>query len=147
MSAASVKAHFVEFYSPGTFVAETTVKPIDAWDVGTAVAMAAGIVERYGARPYAFRFLTRERGPHDLDSHVSERSGTYYLAGTVRTIEDVERDADPSERILLSNMRNNDWTRIVEGHSPWKWTQPLHENDVVLEPAPALQSEERDTNG
>ena len=129
-------AHFVEFYSPGTFLAETTVRPVESWDVEAAQEMAGAIVERYGARPYAFRFLTRERGPDDLDSHVSDRSGLYYLGGQVRTIEEVRATADPSERILLSNMECNGWDRVVSTTEGWKWTQPLTDGDVVLEPTP-----------
>jgi hypothetical protein len=33
---AAVKQHFVTFYSPGTFFAETSEKPIDSWDVEKA---------------------------------------------------------------------------------------------------------------
>ena len=56
-----MKAHFVTFYSPGTFVAETTTKPIPSWDVDLAVAMASDIRERHGALAYGFRFSTRAR--------------------------------------------------------------------------------------
>ena len=48
-----IEQHFVTFYSPGTFVSETSTEPIDSWDVEKAVAMSRGIVERHGAKPYA----------------------------------------------------------------------------------------------
>ena len=69
-----MKKHFVTFYSPGTFVAEQTTKPIDSWDVELAVSMSGEIKERYGALPYGFQFSTRERGENDLDSHEVETS-------------------------------------------------------------------------
>src|SRR5258708_40344118 len=47
-----MQKHFVTFYSPGTFVAETTTKPIDKWDVDTAVQMAQGGSRTNGAPPY-----------------------------------------------------------------------------------------------
>lgn len=67
-----MKKHFVTFFSPGTFVSETSEKPIDSWDVDTAVEMSTQILERHGARPYGFRFSTRERGQEDLDSKVTK---------------------------------------------------------------------------
>jgi hypothetical protein len=129
-----MKRHFVTFYSPGTFVAETTTKPITAWNVEAACALAAGINERHGARPYGFRFSTRARGPDDLDSREVASSAMYYLGGTVETLAEVEARNDPSERILLSNMRGNGYDRIVRSGGPgrWSWTQPLCPDDVVI---------------
>lgn len=126
-------AHFVEFMSPGTFVSEKTTKPIDSWSVDKALQMAADVIERHGARPFGFRFITRERGETDLDSKVTKFSGIYYLGGTVRTIEDVERDALPDENILLANMRGNRWHRIITNSNSWKWTGVLNDEDTVLD--------------
>src|SRR5512135_2906984 len=60
-----MERHFVTFYSPGTMVAEQTVKPIDSWDVEATIEMARSITERHNARPYAFRFSTRTRDEGD----------------------------------------------------------------------------------
>ncbi len=128
-----MKAHFVEFLSPGTFVSETTVKPVDKWDVDAARMAAKDIVERHGAKPYAFRFFTKERGDNDLDSKITSESPKYYLGGKIRTVEEVEADNFPDEKILRSNMRNNGYRRIITSTNGWKWTQPLRDDDVVLE--------------
>jgi hypothetical protein len=127
-----MQKHFVTFYSPGTFVAETTEKPIDSWDVDAAVKMAETITERHNARPYGFRFTTRGREENDLDSKVVAKSCFYYLSGKIETIEDVRKRADPDERILLSNMEGNGWKRVIHTTRGWLWTQPLHDGDVVL---------------
>jgi hypothetical protein len=128
-----MQQHFVTFYSPGTFVAETTQKQIDSWDTDTAVEMAREIKERYGATPYGFRFSTRTRGADDLDSRVTETSPTYYLGGKIETLADVEARNDPDERILRSNMRNNGYDRIVVNDNSWRCVQPLQSDDVVLD--------------
>ena len=128
----TISQHFVTFYSPGTFTAEETTKPIESWDVDTAVKMAAGIKERHAAVPYGFRFSTRSREDGELDSKVSSKSNMYYLGGKVETIEDVERRNDPKESVLLSNMRCNGYDRIVVNTNSWKWTQPLRDDDVIL---------------
>jgi hypothetical protein len=130
-----MEQHFVTFYSPGTFVAETTAKPIDSWDVDKARAMAAEIVERYDAKPYGFRFTTRGREDHELDSHEIAHSPMHYLKGRIETLAQIEARADPKESILLGNMRSNGWNRVITSVEGWKWTQPLNDGDVVLDAA------------
>jgi hypothetical protein len=132
----AMQKHFVTFYSPGTMVAEQTAKPIAAWDVAAAMKMADEIGERYGATPYGFRFSTRSRGPDDLDSKESASSAFYWLGGKVETLAEVEARNDPSERILLGNMRINGWARVVTNTNSWRWTQPLHDGDTVLDYTP-----------
>jgi len=138
-----IAKHFVTFYSPGTFVAETTEKPIDAWDIKQATEMARSVLERYNAAPYGFRFSTRSRGPEDLDSRVTATSPFYWLGGTVETQADVEARATDKERILLSNMRSaGPDAKIITNTNSWRWTSLLGETDVVLDftPAPATTS-------
>ena len=131
-----MKKHFVEFLSPGTFVSETTSKDIESWDVAAACEMARGIVERHAAKPYGFRFVTRERGPDDLDSKVAETSGIYYLGGRLRTLAEVEADNLPNESILRSNMRGNGIDTIVENNNSWKFTAEFRERDKLLDWTP-----------
>jgi hypothetical protein len=128
-----MKRNFVKFLSPGTLVAEETVLPIEEWDIKKACEMAQGIVERYNARPYAFRFITRERGENELDSHIYATSGLYFLGGTVLTLDEIIAKDDPDDRILISNMKSNSWDRVVVNNNSYRWTQPLEADDVVLD--------------
>ncbi len=141
---AKVQKHFVIFYSPGTFVAETTSKPIDSWDVEKAMEMAHDVVERYGATPYGFQFSTRSRVDEDLDSKQSAKSPFYHLGGKVETLAQVEARNDPKEEILRSNMRCNGWDRIIVNDNSWRSVRPLEKTDVVLNwkprPKPAKKS-------
>lgn len=132
MMADTVKAHFVTFYSPGTFVAETTTRPVERWSPELATEMMVSIQERHGAVPYGFRFATRTRGPDDLDSKESARSPMYYVGGVVETLAEVEARNDPKEEILRSNMRCNGYERIWTTTKGWRWTQPLRADDIVL---------------
>jgi hypothetical protein len=127
-----MKKHFVTFYSPGTFMAESSTKPIEGWDVEAAKAMAEKVTERYNAIPYGFQFTTRERGSDDLDSKEVARSPMYFINCKVETLAEVEARNDPKESILLSNMRGNCYDRIAVTTKGWKWTQPIGANDVVL---------------
>lgn len=130
---AEVQAHFVTFYSPGTFVAEETTSPIPLWDVKAAKMMARKIKERHGATPYGFQFTTRSRGEKDLDSRVTKTSPFYWLGGKVETLAEVEARATESERILVSNMRCNAWKKIITNTNSYRWTQPLGSTDIVLD--------------
>src|SRR5687767_6122315 len=128
-----MEKHFVTFLSPGTFLSESTEKPIESWDVDAAVKMARDIKERHGAVPYGFRFTTRTRADDELDSKVTASSGIYYLGGKVETLEEVEARNAPDEHILRSNMRGNGYAKIVVNDNSWRFTAPLRDGDVVLD--------------
>lgn len=136
-SAGTKSAHFVTFLSPGSFVHEETRKAVESWDVEQAKVMARDIVERYSAKPFAFEFSTQGRGPDDLDSKEVARSPRYYLGGKIETLAEVEARATKEDRILISNMRANNWERVITNTNSWRITQPLKPNDVVLEWEPA----------
>ena len=128
--------HFVVFLSPGTFFSEDISKKIEDWNVDVAIEMSYAIKERYGATPYGFYFITRERGPDDLDSKITKKSNMYYLGGEVFTLKQLQEINDPDQRILRDNMKINNWDKIIVNTNSWRWTQPLLEGDVVLEYTP-----------
>lgn len=136
----TIVKHFVTFYSPGTFVSETSDRPVDSWDVDVAATMAGTVLERHNAIPYGFRFSTRTRGPEDLDSKVTARSPFYWLGGKIETLEEVKARATPDDRILISNMEINEWPRVITNTNSWRTTQPLLEGDVVLDWTPPTKS-------
>lgn len=127
-----MEKHFVKFYSAGTFFAEDTVKEVDSWDVDKAIKMSKDITERYGAKPYGFRFFTKARTEANLDSKIVAQSGTYFINGVVETLEEIKAKGDPNNRILISNMEGNGWNKAVTTYNPYKWTQPFGENDTIV---------------
>lgn len=129
----AMQKHYVTFYSPGTFVSEQTTREVDSWNVEAAVEMARTIVERHGAKPYAFRFTTRGRKDDEFEPRELDSSGLYYLGGKVRSAEDVLAGDDPSEHILRSNVRVNGYKRVIENSNSWRFTGVLGDDDVVLD--------------
>lgn len=127
-----MEKHFVTFFSPGTFVSETSTSEIESWNLDTAIKLSNNIKERYGAKPYGFRFTTRARGERDLDSKITATSRMYYLGGTVYTLDEVLARNDPDEDILRSNMQNNNIKRVIVNTNSWKVTMPLEDDDIVL---------------
>jgi hypothetical protein len=143
-----MEAHFVTFFSPGTFVPETSDKPIASWDVAEAVRMARGITERYNATPYGFRFTTRTRGPKDLDSRQTAQSRMYYLGGKVETLAEVKARATKEDRILVSNMECNRIARVITNTNSWRFTGEFKDEDVVLDwPAAPLEPQGEKAKG
>ena len=127
----SMKKHFVVYLSPGTLVSESSEREIDSWDVDKALTMVREIKERHSATPYGFYFITRSRGPEDLDSKITESSHMYFLGGRVMTLEDVKIEM-PKEKILIHNMENNGYHKIIVNDNSWRITLPLNEEDVIL---------------
>ena len=124
--------HFVTFESPGTFVHETTTKPIDSWSLSEAVKMSSDISERHGAKPFAFYFTIRKRRDDELDSKLVKTSGRYFLGGKVETYDEVMKRNAPNEDILRSNMRGNNIKRIAIVTNGYKSTHQLDDNDMVI---------------
>lgn len=134
--AIQMEQHYVTFYSPGTFFAETNTEAVDIWDIEVATERARTVLQRYNATPYGFQFTTRGRAPDDLDAKEIARSPLYYLGGLVETLAEVKARATDADRILISNMECNGWNRIITNTNSWKWTQPLKDTDVVLDFTP-----------
>lgn len=124
----------VTFYSPGTFVSETTDIPIDSWDVEKAKEIAQGIVERHSSRPYGFRFRKRTLALTGQAVDV-ETSNFYWLGGKVLTLDEVRKLAEEDSRLvtLAKNMEYNDIPKVVMNDNSWRFTGPLEEGDVVLD--------------
>jgi hypothetical protein len=125
--------HYVTFYSPGTFVAETSDREIKSWDVEAAKKLAHTVTERYGATPYAFQFSTMGRSAKDLNAKEIAKSPLYYLGGRVETLAQIEARNDPKEEILRSNMRCNEWDRVIVNDNSWRVTRPMNSTDVILD--------------
>lgn len=124
-----MQKHFVEFFSPGTFVSEVDQKEIDSWDVEEAKEMARTIKQRHGATPYGFRFKTQISD--GWEPKTTEKSGTYFLGGKIIAYKDVPDTQE--NRILRSNMEINGWDFIIENTNSWKVTLPFEKNDVLLD--------------
>lgn len=136
-----MKKFNVIFLSPGTFISETSTKEIESIDLKLAMQMSKSIVKRYKATPYGFYFEeVIASDPIEVDGHklkvVSEvvnRTGTYFISGKLKTIEDIESESDPKDHILLSNMRCNDWPIVVEVVRGYKSTMPFEEKDFIID--------------
>jgi hypothetical protein len=138
----ATRKHYVTFYSPGSFMAETSTYEIAERDPRLAVAQAEKVVERHGAKPYGFRFETRivadpvpdgEGGTLNVEPKTVDESGTYFLGGKIETLDDVELRGDPKEDILRSNMRSNGWYIVCVNCNSYRSVQPFGVKDFVVD--------------
>lgn len=133
--------HFVTFVSPGTFIAETSTKPIEAWDTAMAVSMAKAVTERHGAKPYIFVFSTSivadpvddgRGGTLKVEPREIARSCNYFIGGNVLTLDDIKARNDPKENILVENMECNDFPIVVENCNSYKGILPFRDDDCIV---------------
>lgn len=136
------RKHYVEFFSPGSFISETSTKEISSWDTRKAVELSRNIQERYGASPYGFKFITKiehppipdgEGGMLEVQPKIVDTSGIYYLGGELETYDDFANRNDPKDSILLSNMRCNDWWIVIVNTNSYKFTQPFYQNSFIVD--------------
>lgn len=132
--------HFVTFYSPGTFMSESTTKEIPELHPPLAARMAREIEERHGAKPYGFRFETRithdpipdsAGGTLNVEPKTTAKTGTYFLTGTVRAYSEIPEAKDTN--ILRSNMRGNDFPLVIENSNSWRSTMPYEAGDCIVD--------------
>lgn len=124
-----MKKHFVEFYSPGTFLAEITVKSIESWNIDKAKEMAKDIKERYSAIPYGFRFVTKDQ---KSNNEIVNKSGMYYFGGTVKTLKELKQENNSDNKILIKNIESADYNKIVINSNSYKWVRPFRKEDTLL---------------
>ena len=118
-----------EYFYPGALVAETETKLLSERSVEAAVqALPEGA--------YGFRLVDRVTQTATLEDgntidHVEwqNKSAMYYPGGLALTTTQIaELPGDHS--ILLSNMRSNEWPRVVKTRKGW--FQPLLAGDSVI---------------
>lgn len=131
-----MRKHFVEFFSPGTFLSESSQRAIESWDTKTAATMATEITERYNAKPYGFKFFTSiaaesiddgEGGKLNVQPKEIARSGMYYLTGDLILFDDAPKGT------LRSNMRCNHWPICIENKNSWRFTGTFGANDFIVD--------------
>lgn len=138
MAKSTIK-HYAHYMSPGTFFHETSERELKAADVKEAAKLAATITERHAAKPFGFQLIERrvhepipdgEGGTMKVVPKELQRSGTYFLGGTIRTLDELERENDPKMEILRSNMICNGWPIMLQNDNSWR---AFEERDVLLD--------------
>jgi hypothetical protein len=128
--------HHVVFSSPGSFMDEQSAHDIAAWDVKVAVEHSRTVEARYGAKPFAFQFVTADAPEERVDdgrtwrADVRElaRSGWYFLGADILSADDVKAraEADPKRYgILWANMQNHRWQYVAETKTPYLHCAPF----------------------
>lgn len=108
----------VRFYSPGTFVAEDNIILFDKRNLKDIYEYSKHITQRYGAIPYAFK--------------IQDEKGYYFLNCRIEDYYTIAARNDPTEEILLWNMRCNHWPKVAKTTIGYSWTQPFESDDSLI---------------
>lgn len=112
--------HFIEYLTPGFFVAEDYSKEIPERKLEYAPEHCSG-----------FRFYDREIV--DLDGELLQGKpknySPYYYKGTELTLDEVKKTMS-NHHILIGNMESNKWNRVVKLSGGQIW--PLRDGDIVI---------------
>lgn len=139
----AVEKHYVVFYSPGTIFHETRQQPIESWGIPEACMRARNVVERHGAKPFAFTFITvltadpipdGRGGMLNVEEKQIAKSSLHFLGGMVQCYDDLLANPEGQE-ILISNMRYNNIPYVVVNENSYRSFNPFGEHDVVVDPA------------
>ena len=113
------------FFRPGSFVGETWETPVDS--------LSPDDVE-WPKEAYAFQLRKSSCVIVDGVQYKSDTTNVgpmyYHPDSKVMTLAEIEARNDPNDRILLSNMRMNNWPAVVL--TRWgNWPQPTG-NDIKI---------------
>lgn len=106
----------ITYISSGTFVSETTTKLIEAESLEEVLDFAKNksseITERYNTTPFGFTIKGVE--------------GVYYIKGSIKTYHEiVQENFGKPDTILITNMKCNNYTHVIQGQSPYLFTIPF----------------------
>ncbi len=130
--------YYATYYSPGTFISESSSLKLKSLDVREACKKAKSISERYGAKPYGFILQEIEEGEiikngeaYKMQPKTKYSSGMHFLTGRVLTLKDIPDTKENS--ILRSNMEGNGYGAVVENTNSYKSTMPFGKKDVIVD--------------
>ena len=136
--------HYVIFIIPGTVMNVTSnygIASIESWDIKKATKMSDEITERYGAKPFGFKFETYREANPQKDTQGNEIqikperiawSGIVYLGGKVETYDEIVARNDPSEKTLSFTMSVSENWVVVVNTTSYKYVTYFDEDDVVV---------------
>lgn len=115
---------FCTYYSPGTFLTETSRYEVETQEDLASCAQRAkvDIKERYNATPFGFRFT---------DGNGKSLSGMHYLTGKVIRFDEVPDDSEHG--IMRDNMRGNNMAVVIENTNSYRFTGNFSEEDVIVD--------------
>ncbi|PZM08070.1 hypothetical protein CPY51_30470 [Rhizobium tubonense] len=127
---------YAVFLFNGSFTNTERPVQVPCRDVDRATEIAQQLTLQYGAPPFAFHFESRV---DSLDS-IGNRSGLYYLGGTIQTLAEIRAECNPSNQRMIWNLEARGIDKIVTNNCPCLACFPLRDEDQVLTWEPAVES-------
>lgn len=134
------KYYLVTYYSPGSFVSETSSARFKNFNLASFVKRAKSISERHGSKPYGFTVEEKEEPVSmpvvegfkvEVEPNTLSSSGTYYITGNLIFYDDIKNNKEKA--ILASNLYNNSLGIGIENCNSWKFTGDFERNDFIVD--------------
>lgn len=120
---------YVTYYFPGTFFSEESGRPVGSRDPRQAAVNAPETAFAFTFHDVATTTAEVDGQEVKLASRAPNQSGRFYIDAEKLTADDVAAMGDDG-RILLSNMRGNNWPVMLRCRTGNY--QPLTEADQVI---------------
>jgi hypothetical protein len=120
-----MKKTFVRFYYPGSFFSESSDLEVEDRDISKLNIPKNCFCLKF------FDIVYGEIDEVETKSGELNYSKNYFIGGKLYTLDEIRKEF-PYEDILISNMKLNNWGRLIRCRT--KNRQPFdEENDVILE--------------
>ncbi|MBB6487942.1 hypothetical protein [Rhizobium lusitanum] len=126
---------FAVFAFAGNFSSTERRVAIQSRNVEYAEGIAQQMTIECGFQPVAFRFETMSD-----DGSIQNRSGWFYLGGTVETLQDITGKNEPGDSRLIHFLEESGLNKIVTNNCPYLVRFPLRDQDQVLSWEPVAEN-------
>ena len=118
--------HYVQYFSPGSFVSETSDKEIPSRSLDHVLPM------KKNSYSYGFLFFDREETKINgevLKGKKKNYSSTHYIGGRKMNATEVKAEVK-NNATLLSNMKINEWKYVVK--TKFGQFMPFEKGDIMI---------------
>lgn len=108
---------YVRYYYEGKYIDHIVHREIETESVDDIINDIQSID---GIWPYRFQFVTRHPEKETSGEwSISNVSHMYFVNGKIRTLDELIKENNPNNKVLIGNMKSNNYDKIIESTHGW----------------------------